>query len=76
MKLKSQMFQGQDLHLTNQMCKNRGLSVFYNWSNLALKLSFLQMAEINVLSNSLFQGETKGRGAEFSDFDVEIPYQS
>lgn len=76
MKLKWQMFQGQDLHLTNQMYKNRGLSVFYNWSNLALKLSFLQTAEINALSNSLFQGETKEGGLSFLISMLKFPIRA
>lgn len=54
---------GQGADLTNQMYKNSSVFVFCNQLNLALKLSFLQMAEINVLSNSLFRGWEKGRGS-------------
>lgn len=50
------------------MYKNHSLSVFYHWSNLALRLSILQMAEVNVLSNSLFQGEKKGEGGWIFSF--------
>lgn len=57
----------------NQMYKNSSAFVFCNQLNLALELSFLQMAEINVLSNSLFHGGKKGGGAEFK---VEILYGS
>lgn len=67
------MSQGQGSNLTNQMYKNSSVFVFCNQFNLALKLSFLQMAEINVLSNSLFHGGKKGGGAEFK---IEILYGS